>query len=460
MLKRKMYDRLVEWKAAPGRKVLLLLGARQTGKTYIVREFAQESYSSFLEVNFLEDEKNGRFLSGAGSAKELFSRLSLIAGHGLEPGSLIFLDEVQHLGREVVTLSKFLVEDGRFDLVLSGSLLGTVLEGVTSFPVGYATIQRMHPLDFEEFCWALGVPEAILDDVRSHYLAKVPLEEALHDRLVELFRQYIVVGGMPEAVQRLVDEGRELGVARTVDEAIVEQYRYDIIKHAPDRQMPILTIFDNIPSQLAKENKRFSMRSVGKNATYKRLESDFSWLTKAAVALSAHQVSEARRPLLRTKAENRFKLYASDCGLLLSQYPQQSSLDVIAGEGDANFGAVYESVVAQQLVAMGFPLFYYDNDRKGEVDFLVETKEGRILPIEVKSGKQYKRHMALNNLMASEGCGIDRAYVLSEFNVSKEERAGKPVYYLPLYMTFCLQEERGDGLKGVVLEEVTFDEWA
>ena len=460
MLKRKMYDRLTEWKAASERKVMLLLGARQTGKTYIVREFARRNYPSFIEVNFLEDEDSGRFLAGATSAGELLSRLSLIAGRTLDSGTLLFLDEVQHLGRDVVTLSKFLVEDGRFDLVLSGSLLGTALEGVRSFPVGYATIERMYPLDFEEFCWALGVPDAIIDDIRAHYRSKAPLEETLHERLVELFRQYIVVGGMPEAVQRLVDEGRELGAARAVDVDVMEQYRYDIIKHAPERKMLLLAIFDNVPSQLAKENKRFAMKSVSKNATYKRLESDFSWLAKAGVVLPAYQVTEARRPLLRTQVEGRFKLYSSDCGLLLSQYPQRSAIDIIEGEGDANFGAVYESVVAQQLAAMGFPLFYYDNDRKGEVDFLVETREGSVLPIEVKSGKQYKRHMALNNLLGGEGADIRCAYVLSEFNVSAEERSGKPVHYLPLYMTFCLEEERGDGLKGLVLKNLSFDEWA
>lgn len=458
MLRRKMYSQLQAWKDQPSRKVLLLLGARQTGKTYIVREFAHNHYETFIEINFLEDEENGRFLAGATSASELTSRLSLIAGKSLQPGTLVFLDEVQHLGREVVTLSKFLLDDGRFDLILSGSLLGTILEGVTSFPVGYAKLLRMYPLDFEEFCWAMNVPERILETVREAYRKKEPLEETLHDRLIQLYRQYIVVGGMPEAVQKFLDHRRDLGEARTIATDIIEQYRYDIIKYAPNSKMSILAIFENIAGQLAKINKRFMLNSVRNNATYDLLEDDFLWLTKAGVALPAYLISEPKTPLLRTQDKRKFKLYSSDCGLLVGQYPLASARDIIGGEGDANFGAVYENVVAQELISSDFPLYYYNNNRKGEVDFLIETHEGKVLPIEVKSGKDYKRHMALNNLLESKAYAIDCAYVFSEFNVYQGEKAGHPVYYLPLYMTMCLSEEKGDKLKGFSLEEITFDE--
>lgn len=460
MLKRKMYDRLVAWSREDDRKALLLLGARQTGKTYIVRQFARACYDGFIEVNFLEDEENGRFLASASSAEELVSRLSLIVGRPIQPGTLVFFDEVQHLGRDVVTLSKFLLDDGRFSLVLSGSLLGTALEGVTSFPVGYAKILRMYPLDFEEFCWASGVPGSVLDQVREAYRLKAPLEESLHDRLTALFRRFIAVGGMPEAVQQFIDLNRDLGAARAVDTDIAEQYRYDIVKYTGKRKMPVLAIFDNIPGQLAKENKRFTMMSVGQNATYERLENDFSWLVKAGVALPTTLVNEAKFPLLRTKQGSKFKLFSSDCGVLLSQYPTRSAMDVVAGEGDANFGAVYENVVAQEIASAGFPLFYYHNNRKGEVDFLLETKDEKVLPVEVKSGKDYKRHMALNNLLGEKGEAVECAYVLSEHNVSVEERAGKPVYYLPLYMTMCLGEEREDDFGGLQLDEISFDDWA
>lgn len=460
MLKRKMTDRLMTWKASEPRKVLLLLGARQTGKTFIVREFAQTQYESFIEVNFLEDEENGAFLAGATSAEELISRLSLIVGHAIPPGTLVFFDEVQHLGREVVTLSKFLLDDGRFDLILSGSLLGAVLDGVTSFPVGYARIERMLPLDFEEFCWAMGVPDTILSTIRTCYHEKTPLEDTLHEKLIALYRQYIVMGGMPEAVQKALDHHRDLGEARAVDTDIASQYRYDIIKYAQGKKMQILGIFDSIPSQLAKANKRFVMKSIKSGSTFAEFEQGFSWLANAGVALPASLISEPKIPLVRTQNPSKLKLYSSDCGILLCQYPISSSRDITTGNGDGNYGAIYENVVAQELTSAGFPLFYYNNNRKGEVDFLIETAEGRVIPIEVKSGKDYKLHSALNNLLSSQEYDIECAYVLSEANVVRGEKAGKPLYYLPLYMTMCLGDEHDGQSSDLILEEISFDRWA
>ncbi len=457
MLKRKMYRKLEDWKNAPKRKVLMLLGARQVGKTFIVRAFARANYRSFVEVNFLEDEENAAFLAGASSAEGLVSRLSLVAGCAIEPDTLVFFDEVQHLGREIVTLSKFLVEDGRFDLVLSGSLLGTALEGVTSFPVGFAKVERMYPLDFEEFCWARDVPASILEEVARCYHDKIPLEASLHDRLTNLFRHYMAVGGMPEAVKGFLDGRRDLGTARAICTDIAEQYRYDITKYADDRRLQIRTVYDNIPSQLAKENKRFMMMAVRRGATYERLQDDFEWLTNAGVALPTYVVTEPKHPLMRTKVAEKFKLYASDCGVLLAQYPQAGAMGIISGAGDANFGAIYENAVAQEIKAAGFSLYYYHHSRKGEVDFLLETGEGGIVPVEVKSGKDYRLHVALNNLLGTKEYGIDCAYVLSENNVSVEERAGKTVCYLPLYMCMCFASEADDGLAGRHLEDITFD---
>ncbi len=451
-----MTARLAQWKESPAAKVFILLGARQTGKTYAVRHFAHANFREYLEVNFLEDQENGSFLAGAHSADELASRLSLIAGRELSPGTLVFFDEVQELGHEVVTLSKFLVEDGRFRLVLSGSLLGTRLKGVRSFPVGYAHVERMYPLDFEEFCWAMGVPRAVLDSVRRSFVEKTPVEDTLHDRLVQLFRRYVVVGGMPEAVQAFLDSGRELGSARAVDADIAEQYRYDIVKYASARKTTILGAYDAMPSQLAKENKRFMLASVQQDGRYERLKDDFGWLTEAGVALPCTLVKEPKYPLQRTEVPERFKLYSSDSGVLLANYPLGAARGVIEGRGDMNFGAVYENIVAQQLASAGLPLHYFQNNRKGEVDFLIEDNEGRVIPVEVKSGKDYKLHVALNNLLSTPDYGVPWAFVLSEANVSIGERAGKPVYYLPLYMTLFFASLRDDAWGTEPMEEIVF----
>ncbi len=459
MLKRKMTERIRSWEIAMPRKALLILGARQTGKTFIVRSYAAERRAPFVEVNFLEDKDDAEFLSAATSAKELLSRLSLITGHSIEPGTLIFFDEIQQAGQNAVTLSKFIVEDGRYKLVLSGSLLGTYLKGVTSFPVGYAHIERMYPLDFEEFCWAMRVPEGIIGRIRQSYAALEPLDETLHQRLVNLYRRYIAIGGMPEAVQSFVENDQSLGSARAVNADIVQQYRYDIAKYAGNRAMQIQTIFDNIPSQLAKVNKRFMMMSVKKNGTYERLRDDFSWLIDAGVALPAHIATEPKYPLLRTKVAEKFKLYSCDCGMLLAQYPTAATMKIISGDGDANFGAVYENAIAQELAAARFPLYYYNNNRKGEVDFLMETQNGSVVPIEVKSGKDYKLHVALNNLLGSREYGIEYAIVLSEHNLSVGECKGKPVRYLPLYMTLCFADEKQQDFSDVHLEKIAFDEF-
>ncbi len=457
MLKRKMLHELEGWKAAGARKALVLLGARQVGKTYIVREFARQSYDSYIEVNFIDDEESGKLLATASSSAELLSRLSLVAGRSIPEGSLIFFDEVRQLGHDVVTLSKFIVEDGRFDLILSGSLLGTTLGGVTSFPVGYAQVRRMFPLDFEEFCWASGVPSSIIDELRTAFDARVPVEDSLHDRMVRLFRQYIAVGGMPEAVSTFLEGGLDLGGARQVCLDIVEQYGFDISKYAGERRLYVRSIYSNVPSQLAKENKRFQMASVRAGAKHERMRDDFTWLEDAGVVLPAHAVTEPKYPLQRTKVVEKFKLYSSDCGLLLARYPRGAAMRVVSGEGDANFGAVYENVVAQELTSSGRELWYFHNSRKGEVDFLLQTEDARVIPLEVKSGKDYKLHLALNNLLRTGDWGIDEALVLSERNVSVEQRFGKPIRYLPLYMLLFLDRLVGVGQMGDVhLDPIEF----
>lgn len=456
MLKRKMLDTLKAWSAGSKKKALILLGARQTGKTFIVREFAKQAYDSFIEVNFLEDLQAGPFLSAAESAEDLTSRLSMISDGPFKGKTLVFFDEVQAQGKEAVTLSKFLLEDGRFDVILSGSLLGAELESVTSFPVGYAHVEYMHPLDFEEFCWACGVPEAVIATLEECYDSKTPVEESLHDRMRKLFRQYIVVGGMPEAVWAFVENRRDLGAARSVNADIFEQYRYDIAKYCNDRKLQVKAIYDAVPAQLSKENKRFKMMSIKKGATYERLHDDFAWLIAAGVALPTYVVTEPKSPLDATVVREKFKLFASDCGILLRQYPQIASMEILEGAGDGNYGAVYENVIAQELAAAGLPLLYYYSSKFGELDFLIEAKDGSVVALEVKSGKDYKRHSALNNVLKNAGYHISRAYVLSEFNVSVEMRDGKKVCYIPLYMAMFLKKEKSSNMEGMHLEEIAF----
>lgn len=369
--------------------------------------------------------------------------------------SLIFLDEIQ-VAPDILTVAKFLVEDGRYPLVLSGSMLGTKLKGIRSFPVGYAQIERMFPLDFEEFCWSQQVSPAIIEQTREAHRQLIPLDEGLHERLISLYRYYVAIGGMPEAVQAYLDSSYDVGAVRFVCKQIVENYQYDIAQYAEPRAPQIRAVFDAVPSQLDKENKRFRMDALKAGGTFERYAHDFDWLIDAAVVIPVHAVTEPKRPLKRTTQANKFKLYSSDTGLLLAQYRAQTMLDVIANNPAINFGAVYENAVAQELVCHDPSLYYFRNNRKGEVDFIIERDDGSLLPIEVKSGKDYKLHTALNNLLSTEDFDINEACVLSMANVSQGARAGKPVHYLPLYMTFCIAEQTGGSLAGVQIAPPKF----
>ena len=434
MLKRKAYKDFLEWKNSPGHGALLVAGARQIGKTFLIEEFARNEYATYVKIDFIEDRQARQRYAGVADAEQLVDLLTLEIGRELVSGdTLIFFDEVQQMP-EIVTLSKYLVQDGRFDVILSGSMLGTELHGIRSLPVGYLRILDMFPLTLEEFCWAEGVPGAVIDQVENRFRDKAPVDAGVHDSLVKLFRRYLVVGGMPAAVQRAVNGKSDLGAVRGIQEDLIRLYREDIAKYAGRRALQVKSIFDEIPAQLNKENKRFQIKSLAKDSKYDRFANDFAWLVSANAALKVENVTEPKPMLARTAEQNRFKLYGSDVGMLLAQYPADVAMAAITGGKSVNFGAVYENYVAQELAAAGVRLYYHHHSRRGEVDFLMEKAVGGIVPIEVKSGKDYKLHTALNNLLGTSEFGIQEAIVLSEANVSVGERCGKPVVYLPLYM--------------------------
>ncbi len=439
MLKRLAYDSLKLWKGNAKRKVLLVDGARQIGKTYLIESFAQAEYADYVKIDFLRDETAAELLGGATSSTQVVERVSLLADKTLRSGTLLFFDEVQKV-QNVVTLSKYLLDDGRFDIVMSGSMLGVELTRVKSFPVGYMDILHMYPLTFQEFCWSQGVPQSLLDGLKDCFLAKSPVDAGLHSKMIDLFRLYLVVGGMPEAVQEYIDARYDLAAVRELQSNLVRLYREDISKYAEERTLQVKAIYGEVPNQLAKENKRFQLKSLQKQARFERYANDFAWLVAAKSVLKAVNVTEPKFMLARTEEPSRFKLYSHDCGMLLSQYLLEVAADVLVGAKRVNYGAVYENYVAQELTAMGVKLRYFHNSRKGEVDFIAETEKADVLPIEVKSGKDYKVHSALSNLLASPEYAIPRAVVFSEGNVEVEERQGKEVLYLPLYMVGMLAE--------------------
>lgn len=431
MLKRKAMDDFVFWKEHKGKQALLVTGARQVGKTYLVREFAAQHYEHLVEINLLENKAARQAFDAAADSSDLFLRLSAFATEPLVPGkTLVFIDEVQE-SKETVTAVKFLVDRfGEYDYVLSGSLLGVELKNLRSVPVGYLDSVEMFPLDFEEYCWANGVAQNVLDAARNALRERRPVDEFVHQRLLRLFHEYLIAGGMPDPVSAFVGS-HNVQVLRSRQNGIIERYREDISKYAENNAeaRAIKRIFDLMPSELSQQNKRFVLSSIEDGAHFDRLEDEFLWLADAGVALPVYNVREPRYPLMLSMTSNFFKLFMNDVGLLTCMLGMDAVREVIADRLDVNFGALYENVVAQELRAHGFPLYYFKSRAMGELDFVVEHPPTKILPIEVKSGKSYKRHSALTKVLSTPNYGIDEALVLCEGNVEVEGG----VTYLPVY---------------------------
>ena len=435
MLRRKVTERLLEWKRI-SHKALLVTGARQIGKSYAIRDFGRSNYGVYYEANLLLDADARESLTKARDAADFVSRVAMLSKQTLVEGdTLIFVDEIQEFP-EIVTLMKALVEDGRFSYVFSGSMLGTEFKGISSFPVGYVERIIMRPLDFEEYCWAVGVSAEVLAGIRDHMVNRVPVEDYVHEAMLRNFRSYLVAGGMPEVVQDYIDSSYSLIRTRQLQSELVDQYRTDIAKYAGKRAFAVRSIFDRLPLELEGENHRFILSSLKEGARLDEYAEDFLWLTNAGVGLNVSRATEARSPLLRTESASFFKLYESDTGMLVSRFPQSTARAIYLDQKSANLGGVFENAVAQELAALGIPAWYYFTTAEGEVDFLIDGKKGKVVPIEVKSGVKVHAHAALDNLLAKPGLKISEAIVLSRENVSQE---GK-VTYLPIYMTFCLDE--------------------
>jgi uncharacterized protein len=420
------------------KKALLITGARQIGKTYSIRVVGKRNFENFVEINFINSPDAVNIFRGAKDAKEVLLRLSSYVDVPLVKGkTLIFFDEVQ-VYPEVVTMIKFLVDEGSYQYVMSGSLLGVELNNLRSEPVGYMDVKEMYPLDLEEFLSAIGLASNVVETLRRNWEERTPVDEFVHSRLMNAFRLYLVVGGMPEAVQSYLDTNNLQNV-NAIQQSILREYQRDIMKYKTDdnsQKLYIDEIFQLIPSELNAKNKRFILKNLNENARYSTYENSFLWLRDAGVALPTYSVEEPKMPLLLSKTRNLFKLFQSDVGLLTSQFANGIQLQLLSDGESVNFGSVYENVVAQELKAHGFDLYYYNSKKFGELDFVMEY-EGQILPIEVKSGKYYERHNALSNVMSSSEYHIPEALVLCGGNVEVKEK----VVYMPIYMMMFLEKK-------------------
>ena len=419
---------------------MLLTGARQVGKTYTVRCAAERLGWQLVEMNFLLQPETVDIVRGAGDIKEVLLRISAYANEVIDrERTLIFFDEVEEYP-DVMTWVKAFVDKG-YHLALSGSMLGVELKNVRSVPVGYMDEKRMYPCDFEEFIRAVGIQETVIESLREAWTAKKPVDAYVHQKMMQLVNLYLLVGGMPAAVQTYLDTN-DMQRVLAEQRSILALYKKDIARYDPDDKLYINDIFDLIPPELNAKNKRFILKNLNEHFKFSRHENSFTWLRDADMALPTHCVEEPKVPLVLSKASNLFKLFQNDVGLLACQYADGIQLRILQGETNINYGSIYENLTAQELHAHGWNLYYYQNKKQGELDFLLE-RDAEVIPLEVKSGKDYDHHVALNNVMKNPDYGIRQAVVLCNDNVSTRG----DVTYAPIYMLMFIEKVKDEGPK-------------
>lgn len=418
-------------------KALLVTGARQTGKTWLIRNEIEKSKYTKFEVNFIDQPDMVKYLNVEMSAEEFLVKLKMIMPEDCKPHeTVVFFDEIQKCP-EIVTKIKFLVDEGSFKYAMSGSLLGVELKGIASAPVGYLSILRMYPMDFEEFMVANNVSETTLDMLKEKFDTCRPVDEFIHQKLLSMFFVYLIVGGMPDAVKTYIDT-KDIREVDKVQKDIVTLYKEDFAQYElDDKKLRLKAIYDIIPAELNKQNKKFVFTMLDKELKFDRYENSFLWLKDAGVALPVYNVDAPVIPLMISKSTNVFRLFSSDIGLLTSAYPAETKIELINKNGEINNGAHFENAVAQQLTANGFEPYFCKKKKLGEMDFAIEMG-GKVIPIEVKSGKEYKSHKALDNFMNVLDYHLEKAYVFSVGNIETEGS----VIYLPIYMCYLLKEPK------------------
>ena len=432
MLKRKASEKIIKW-IKYGKNALLVSGARQVGKTFIIRECLKSLNCNYLEINLIEKPFLVNVFAESNSVTELELNLSLAVGYVFKKNeSIIFIDEVQQC-KDILTKIKFWVDEGSYKYILSGSLLGIELNDLRSVPVGYLDEIQMFPLDFQEFLWASDITDKSISYLNDCFMDEKPVSDTVHSVMLRHFRKYLIIGGMPAAVYEYFNTNN-ISEVYNIQENVIFQYKRDFTKYEMESKKLILkNIYDLIPSQLLKQNRRFIYANLKKGLKAERMEDSFLWLDNAGVIISVYNSTEPKIPLLLNKKSSLIKLYYSDIGLLTCMYGKNLKLDLLLDTKKINYGGVYENAVAQELYAHGYKLYFYNSHKLGEIDFLLENM-GKVLPLEIKSGKDYTFHSALNNLLNIKDFEIDKAIVFNNYNVTVKDKT----VYFPVYMCMFL----------------------
>ena len=438
MLKRKIEQRLMEWKKTDGHKPLIIKGCRQCGKTFSVLEFARKNYKHVVYLNFFENPDYASVFAGSLEVDHIIMMLSALLGKEAvfeEGETILVLDEIQDCP-DARTALKFFRLDGRFDVIGTGSLLGVKGYGKEpkSIPVGSETVIDMYPLDFEEFLWANQIEEPIIALLKKSLEAEAPVPEALHHRMKQLLLQYTVVGGMPEAVQEFVNT-KQMDEVLRIQRDIVRSYEDDMVKYAEKKNKSrIKECFQSIPKQLSKENKKFQYSVVKKGSTASKYEGSLQWIEDAGIITRCYNLSITELPLDGNAEKDVFKVYMKDCGLFVSMLEDGTQYDILQGKLYGYKGAVFENLIADIFTKMGRKLYYFRKDSGLEVDFVIRYK-GACTLVEVKastgnikSTKTILRH--------PEKYHVYSAIKLGDYNIGRTDQ----ILTLPLYMAFLLRK--------------------
>ena len=444
MLYRKMEALIEAHLTSDSQKILLIDGARQVGKTYLVRYVGQKLFENFIVINLVEDSLGDQLFAETRTVEDLYLQISMLAGERMKQkeNTLIFLDEIQAYPH-LLTLLKFLSQDGKFTFIASGSLLGVTLSQTTSIPMGSIRKVRMFPLDFEEFLYANGMSRMAVSAMRKKFEKREALDEATHNKMMDFFRKYLLVGGLPDAVNSYLSD-HNIQLVREIQREIHDYYAADASKYDEEKKLKIRRIYDLIPSNMENKKKRVVAKRIEgkKGKRFGDYQDEFDYLVSAGIALNVRAISTPVFPLLESSGKNLLKLYLNDVGILTGLLYGNNIRAVLSDQTSVNLGSVYESVVASELIAHGYQLFYYDNRTKGEVDYLIDDYESlSAVPIEVKSGKDYTVHSALNTFVQNEDYHIKKAFVVS--NERKVTTQGK-VTYLPIYDIMFFQNAPAD----------------
>ncbi|MDO5436478.1 MAG: AAA family ATPase [Clostridia bacterium] len=433
MLYRKIESLIDEHLRSGSQKILLIDGARQVGKTYIIRYVGKRLFTNYIEINMIEDSLGAKLFAGIRSVEDFYLQLSMIAGDRMKEkeNTLIFIDEIQAYP-QLLTLLKFLSQDNRYTYVASGSLLGVTLADTSSIPMGSIRKVKMYPLDFEEFLYANGMNDIAVTAMRGKYERLEALDGSMHQKMMDMFRKYLLVGGLPDAVKAYI-ESKNIQRVREIQNEIREYYAADVSKYDAERKLKIRRIYDLIPSNMENRKKRVVAQSIEnkKGKIFADYQDEFEYLISAGIALNVQAISNPVFPLIESAGKNLLKLYLNDVGILTGILYGNNIRAVLDDECSINLGSVYESVVASELAAHGHKLFYYDNRSKGEVDFLIDDYDSlSAVPVEVKSGKDYTVHSALSHFVKNDDYHIQKALVLSNERMIKTN--GK-ITCLPVY---------------------------